>query len=125
MKKFTAFLMVLVLLVSFAGCSEVAGDIAGNVADAAKKELENQIKATFETYKIDILDMKSAVGKLNGETSDYIPWGAGEPSYRDAYGNSENFLLLVKNANGIWEYCDAVDDITSLYSGRMGYIMEK
>ena len=62
---------------------------------------------------------------LNGETSDYIPWGAGEPSYRDAYGNSENFLLLVKNANGIWEYCDAVDDITSLYSGRMGYIMEK
>ena len=62
---------------------------------------------------------------LNGETSDYIPWGAGEPSYRDAYGNSENFLLLVKNANGIWEYCDAVDDVTSLYSGRMGYIMEK
>ena len=62
---------------------------------------------------------------LNGETSDYIPWGAGEPSYRDAYGNSENFLLLVKNANGIWEYCDAVDDITSTYSGRMGYIMEK
>ena len=62
---------------------------------------------------------------LNGETSDYIPWGAGEPSYRDAYGNSENFLLLVKNANGIWEYCDAVDDVTSQYSGRMGYIMEK
>ncbi len=62
---------------------------------------------------------------LSGETSDYIPWGAGQPSYRDAYGNSENFLLLVKNANGIWEYCDAVDDVTGLYSGRMGYIMEK
>lgn len=62
---------------------------------------------------------------LNGETSDYIPWGAGEPSYRDVYGNSENFLLLVKNANGIWEYCDAMDDVTATYSGRMGYIMEK
>ena len=62
---------------------------------------------------------------LNGETSDYLPWGAGEPSYRDAYGNSENFLLLVKNANGIWEYCDAVDDVSGIYSGRMGYIMEK
>ena len=62
---------------------------------------------------------------LSGETSDYIPWALNEPSYRDAYGNSENFLLLVKNANGIWEYCDAVDDITPIYSGRMGYIMEK
>lgn len=70
MKKFAAFVLVLTLLASLAGCSEVAGDIAGNVADAAKKELENQIKQTFETYKIEILDMKSAVGKLNGEGGD-------------------------------------------------------
>ena len=61
---------------------------------------------------------------LNGETSDYLPWAMGEPSYRDAYGNSEYFLLLVKN-NGIWEYCDAVDDVTAIYGGHMGYIMEK
>ena len=54
----------------FTGCGEVAGEIAGNVADAAKKELENQIRKTFETYKIEILDMKTAVGKLNGEGSD-------------------------------------------------------
>ena len=70
MKKFAAFVLVLVLLVSFAGCGEVAGDIAGNVVDAAKKELENQIKQTFETYKMDILDMKSAVGQLNGDGKD-------------------------------------------------------
>ena len=70
MKKFVAFLLALTMLVSFAGCGEVAGDIAGNVADAAKKELENQIKLTFEKYKIEILDMKSAVGKLNGEGKD-------------------------------------------------------
>lgn len=70
MKKFAAFVLVLTLLVSFAGCSEVAGDIAGNVADAAKKELENQIKTTFEKYQTEILDMKSAVGKLNGESGD-------------------------------------------------------
>lgn len=61
---------------------------------------------------------------LSGETSDYIPWALGEPSYRDAYGNQENFLLLVKN-NGIWEYKDAIDDCASLYSGVIGYIMEK
>ena len=70
MKKFITFLLILTLLVSLAGCSEVAGEIAGNVADAAKKELENQIKQTFETYKIDILDMKSAVGKLNDSNGD-------------------------------------------------------
>ena len=61
---------------------------------------------------------------LNGETSDYIPWAVGEPSYRDANGNSENFLLLVKN-NGIWEYYDSVDDPIKTFTGKMGYIMEK
>ena len=70
MKKFITFLLILTLLTSLAGCGEVAGEIAGNVAEAARKELENQIKQTFETYKIDILDMKSAVGKLNDANGD-------------------------------------------------------
>ena len=70
LKKFMALMIALVMLCSLAACGEVAGEIAGNVADAAKKELENQIKQTFETYKIDILDMKSAVGKLSGESGD-------------------------------------------------------
>ena len=69
-KKVCAFILALGLLLALAGCGEVAGEIAGNVADAAKKELENQIRKTFETYKIEILDMKTAVGKLNGEGSD-------------------------------------------------------
>ena len=69
-KKFAAIFLVLCMTLSLAACGGVAGEIAGNVADAAKKELENQIKTTFETYKIDILDMKSAVGKLNGESGD-------------------------------------------------------
>ena len=70
MKKSMALILALLTVCSLAGCGEVAGDIAGNVADAAKKELENQIKQTFETYKMEILDMKSAVGKLNGESDD-------------------------------------------------------
>ena len=69
-KKFMALVLALLMAASLAGCGEVAGEIAGNVAEAAKKELENQIKQTFETYKIEILDMKSAVGKLNGESGD-------------------------------------------------------
>ena len=69
-KKFISFVLVLGLLCSLAGCGDVAGEIAGNVAEAAKKELENQVKATFEKYKIEILDLKTAVGKLNGESED-------------------------------------------------------
>ena len=69
-KKLIALVLALCLLLALAGCGEVAGEIAGNVADAAKKELENQIKATFEKYKVEILDMKTAVGKLSGDSSD-------------------------------------------------------
>ena len=69
-KRFAALLCALVLIFACSGCGEVAGDIAGNVAEAAKKELENQVKTTFETYKMEILDMKTAVGKLSGENGD-------------------------------------------------------
>ena len=69
-KKLMALILALLIVLSMSGCGEVAGDIAGNVAEAAKKELENQIKKTFETYKMEILDMKSAVGKLNGDGND-------------------------------------------------------
>ena len=69
MKK-SVICLLLCLCMILAGCGEVAGEIAGNVADAAKKELENQIKTTFETYKIEILDMKTAAGKLSGESGD-------------------------------------------------------
>lgn len=64
LKKFAALVLVIGLLCSMVGCS-VVGEIAGNVAEAAKKELENQIKLTFEKYKIEILDMKTAMGALS------------------------------------------------------------
>ena len=68
MKKVLALILALMMILSLAGCGEVAGDIAGNVAEAAKKELENQIRITFEKYKVDIVEMKTAVGQLNGES---------------------------------------------------------
>ncbi len=71
MKKLTILLLVLLLVLGcFSGCGEVVGDIAGNVAQAAQKELEAQIKATFEKYKVEILDFKTAVGKLSGDSGD-------------------------------------------------------
>ena len=69
-KKICTLVLALGLLLSLAACGEVAGEIVGNVADAAKAELEKQVKATFEKYKVEILDMKTAVGKLSGDSSD-------------------------------------------------------
>lgn len=61
------FLVLILALGCFAGCGQVAGDIAGNVAEAAKKELEAQVKATFEKYKADVVELKPLIGKLSGD----------------------------------------------------------
>ena len=66
---------------------------------------------------------------LSNETAEYLPWASGEPSYRDTNGVQENFLMIMKNADGTWAYNDISDDpVTSYpdaYSGKVGYIMEK
>lgn len=63
-------LALVTLLTLMAGCGEIAGEIAGNVADTAKKELEAQVKAAFEKYKVDIVELKTTIGKLNGDSED-------------------------------------------------------
>ena len=65
--KMIALLLVLSMLLALSGCGEVMGEIAGNVADVAVRELEAQIKATIEKYKVDVIEMKSAVGKLDND----------------------------------------------------------
>ena len=67
--KITVLLLVLSILLTFSGCDGVVGEIAGNVADVAVKELEAQIKATIEEYKVDVIEIKSAVGKLDNDFS--------------------------------------------------------
>lgn len=65
---------------------------------------------------------------LSGQTTEYMPWANGEPSYRDTSGAQENFVLLVKT-NGVWAYNDVIDDPSmyypDIYAGKIGYIMEK
>lgn len=68
-KVVSLVLAALMLCGMFAGCNAV-GDIAGNVADAAMKELENQVKASLEKHKVDAVELKTAVGKLNDSGSD-------------------------------------------------------
>ena len=66
-KLFCLFFVLTLVLSIFAGCGEVVGEIAGNVADAAARELENQIRKTIEEYKVDVVEVKSAVGKLDDD----------------------------------------------------------
>lgn len=67
MKKFICAILAMVFLLScLVGCANVS-QIAGNVADAAAKELENQLKTTLEKHKVEVVELKTAFGKLNGE----------------------------------------------------------
>ena len=75
--RITAFVLIVALCLSLCGCSEVVSDIAGNVADAAMKELEQQIKEAVEEYKVVVVEIKSAVGKLNDESDSSLQFFCG------------------------------------------------
>ena len=77
MKRFFTLLLTAALLLSLCACSDVVTDIAGNVADAALKELETQIKETVEAYKVDIVEIKSAVGRLNNDSDSDLQFFCG------------------------------------------------
>ena len=63
-------LALLMTLSLFTGCSDTVSEIAGNVADAAIKELEKQVKSALEKNKVDVIEMKTVFGKLNDEGSE-------------------------------------------------------
>ena len=68
MRKVLSLILVLALLCgALCGCDAV-GEIAGGVAEAAKAELEKQIKETLGKYKVEIVELKTAVGKLNDDS---------------------------------------------------------
>ena len=70
-RKICIFLLTLVVaLGAFTGCSDTVGEIAGNVADAAMEELKEQIQATLEKHKLEVVEMKTAYGKLNDDGSE-------------------------------------------------------
>ena len=69
-RKLCLVMAVLMLLSMLSGCGEVVGEIADNVAETAKQELENQVKAAFEKYKVEVIEFKTTVGKLNGDSGD-------------------------------------------------------
>lgn len=66
MRKVIAFVLMLACLACcFAGCGEAVSDVADSVLSAAKTELENQIKAKIEEYKVTVVETKTAIGQLS------------------------------------------------------------
>ena len=66
MGKFLRILALILLLATLCGCSAV-GEIAEGVKNAAMDELKNQMQAQLEKNKVEVLQVKSAAGKLNDE----------------------------------------------------------
>ena len=66
MRKLVCLILAAVLLLGICGCAAV-GEIAGSVADAAVKELENQLKGQLEKNKVQVIELKTAFGKLNDD----------------------------------------------------------
>lgn len=65
-RKMIALILVAACLAGIAaGCGEIASDITANVLEAAKAELENQVKTKIQEYKVTVVETKTAVGDIN------------------------------------------------------------
>ena len=96
--RLTVIALIATLLLTLCGCSEVVNDIAGNVADAALKELEVQIRDTVNEYKVEIVELKSAVGRLNNDSDSDLQFFCG--------------LLVRSNSDALPQsVCDALDNL--------------
>lgn len=107
--------------------------LGGNLVVINDEEEFKKVTALADTYGVNLVWVggfrkDGEICWVNGETSDYYPWAAGEPSVRDADGTAEPFLMLWK-INGVWYYNDNRDDpidaYPAAYSGKIAYICEK
>jgi len=67
----------------------------------------------------------SDTGWIDGTRMTFTKWLENEPSYYDEYGNSENYLVILKR-DGEWYFNDEINDIGGYdyITGRLGYIIE-
>ena len=67
------FILVLVaaLVLALCGCGGTAGEIANSVMNAAMKELQNQVTQLLERNKLEVVEVKTAVGQINEDGGKY------------------------------------------------------
>ena len=70
-RKFLCLFLAVFMTLSLCACGGTAGQIADSVMDAAMKELKNQVKTLLEQNKLEVVEIKTAFGKLNDEGGKY------------------------------------------------------
>ena len=69
-RTFFTLILIAVIVFSIRGCGKL-GQIFGKVTEAAVKELKNQVQELLEDNMLDVVEVKTAYGKLNDDGSKY------------------------------------------------------
>lgn len=112
-------------------CAELGGHLA-TIKDAADYEKLCQLLADSNAQYVWIGAYRGDDGQikwLDGKEHDFYAWAQGEPSMTDSYdGAAENYIMLVKQADGTWLYNDSRPDpmaqYSRFYSGKIAYICQ-
>lgn len=112
-------------------CTELSGHLA-TIKDAADYEKLCQLLADSNAQYVWIGAYRGDDGQikwLDGKEHDFYAWAQGEPSMTDSYdGAAENYIMLVKQADGTWLYNDSRPDpmaqYSRFYSGKIAYICQ-
>lgn len=112
-------------------CTELGGHLA-TIKDASDYEKLCQLLADSNAQYVWIGAYRGDDGQikwLDGKEHDFYAWAQGEPSMTDSYdGAAENYIMLVKQADGTWLYNDSRPDpmaqYSRFYSGKIAYICQ-
>jgi len=112
-------------------CTELGGHLA-TIKDTADYEKLCQLLADSNAQYVWIGAYRGDDGQikwLDGKEHDFYAWAQGEPSMTDSYdGVAENYIMLVKQADGTWLYNDSRPDpmaqYSRFYSGKIAYICQ-
>ena len=112
-------------------CTELGGHLA-TIKDAADYEKLCQLLADSNAQYVWIGAYRGDDGQikwLDGKEHDFYAWAQGEPSMTDSYdGAAENYIMLVKQADGTWLYNDSRPDpmaqYSRFYSGKIAYLCQ-
>lgn len=115
----------------------VAREFGGHLVTISNEEEFQQVIALAESAGASYVWLGAYRNSANdwvwvtGEAFSYAPWQSGEPSGKNANGETENYLLLCKvtdNGTTSWVYNDVINNPQSTtsqsLSGKMIYIIE-
>lgn len=91
--------------------------------EVCKLAEEEGIKVFWASAKRYSSDLWEDTLWSDGSDITFTHWLAGEPSYTSEEGEDEKYLMVFKVGDK-WYFNDAQNDVSSYYSGKMGYIIE-